>query len=224
MTLAHAEVERSTRNAVWNIENNRFSKKWISGGFEEMTKQTSNGKCGFCNATFPKAAMTKHLKSCKKRNAALERSSKKSGSKKDISRIKLKGERHYFFLNPYNDIAFTSCPKCEEKTKIRKNCLVIHIEPKNLFSLNKSCRYCSECDLIIVKQVDLEGLLAAACERYAPEIIGNEYFVFGTMDRKDWKDVQTEEISSQKVLKRTYSFKDAWKFEVRPAGWYFEKR
>lgn len=35
--------------------------------------------------------------------------------------------RHYFFLNPYEDCAFTRCPKCNNKTKIRKFPLVIHI-------------------------------------------------------------------------------------------------
>ncbi|MBM4135380.1 MAG: plasmid pRiA4b ORF-3 family protein [Nitrospira sp.] len=42
-----------------------------------MTKQMSNGKCSFCNATFSKAAMTKHLKSCKQRKAAPETSLEK---------------------------------------------------------------------------------------------------------------------------------------------------
>ncbi|MHC1623201.1 MAG: hypothetical protein ACXQTR_01255 [Candidatus Methanospirareceae archaeon] len=97
----------------------------------------------------------------------------------------LKRARHYFFLNPYDDMAFTRCPKCDGKTKIRKHCLLIHIDPKFLLSLNKICRYCPNCDLIIVKQAELEGLLAAICEQYAPDIVGNEYFVFGTMDRKD---------------------------------------
>ena len=34
--------------------------------------------------------------------------------------------RHYFFLNPYEDAAFTRCPKCETKTMVRKFPLVIH--------------------------------------------------------------------------------------------------
>ena len=29
-----------------------------------MTRQMSKGKCSFCNGTFSKATMTKHLKSC----------------------------------------------------------------------------------------------------------------------------------------------------------------
>jgi len=105
-------------------------------------------------------------------------------SEKDKFQTKLNEARHYFFLNPYEDAAFTRCPKCEEKTKIRKHCLLIHIEPKHLFSLNKSCRYCPGCDLIIVKQAELENFLVSICERYAPDIMGNEYLVIGTMDRK----------------------------------------
>ena len=145
-------------------------------------------------------------------------------AKKDNIRKTLKRARHYFFLNPYEDMAFTRCPKCDEKTKIRKHCLVIHIDPKFLLSLNKICRYCPNCDLIIVKQAELEGLLAAICEEYAPDIVGNVYFVFGTMDRKDWKEAQAGKISQQEGIKRSYPFKGAWKFEVRPAGWYYENR
>jgi hypothetical protein len=121
-------------------------------------------------------------------------------------------------LNPYEDMACTRCPKCDEKTKIRKHCLVIHIEPEFLSSLNKSCRYCSKCDLIIVKQRDLEGLLVTICEQNAPDIICNEYLVFGTMDRKDWKNIQTGKISQQEAIKCTYPFKDVWKFEVSRVG------
>jgi hypothetical protein len=145
-------------------------------------------------------------------------------SEKDKFQRKLNEARHYFFLNPYEDAAFTRCPKCEEKTKIRKHCLLIHIEPKHLFSLNKSCRYCLGCDLIIVKQAELENLLVSICEQYAPDIIGNEYLVLGTMDRKDWKDAQAGKMSHQEAVKCAYPFENAWKFEVRPAGWYPKSR
>ncbi|MCL4511611.1 MAG: hypothetical protein M1470_11135 [Bacteroidetes bacterium] len=145
-------------------------------------------------------------------------------SKKDKSQTNLKGARHYFFLNPYGYMAFSRCPKCEEKTKIRKCCLLIHVEPNFLLSLNKSCGYCPTCDLIIVKQADLERLLIAICEQNAPDIIGNEYFVYGTMDRKAWRNGQTEKVSHQEAIKCSYPFKDIWKFEVSPAGWYPEKQ
>ena len=50
--------------------------------------------------------------------------------------------RHYFFLNPYEDCAFTKCPKCNNSTKVRKFPLVIHIEPLQFLVLNKNCKYC----------------------------------------------------------------------------------
>lgn len=139
---------------------------------------------------------------------------------KNTPRLKMRRAKHYFFRNPYPDISFTRCPKCEEKTKIRKFCILIHIDPKYIFSINKSCRYCPKCDLIIAKQAELESLLAAICESYAPDTINNEYFVFGTMDRKDWKSAQTGKIHLHESLNRSYPFKDVWNFEVRPAGWY----
>lgn len=120
-------------------------------------------------------------------------------------------------------MAFTVCPKCEEKTKIRKYCLLIHIEPRHLLSLNKSCRYCTGCDLIIVKKADLERLLVAFCEQNAPDIIGNEYFVYGIMDRKDCKNVKTGKTNAQEAIKCSYPFKDIWMFEIVPGGWYPEK-
>jgi hypothetical protein len=40
-----------------------------------MAKQTSNGKCNLCGGTFSKAAMTKHLESCKQRKGTSETSS-----------------------------------------------------------------------------------------------------------------------------------------------------
>ena len=130
------------------------------------------------------------------------------------AKILTREEQHYFFLNPYSDMAFTRCPKCSALTKIRKFCLVIHIEPRNLFTLNKTCRYCPNCDLIIVKKEELEKQIHAMCEYAAPEIIGNDYFVFGTMGRKDWKRGQREEMSPQEGLSCTYPFKDVWIFEI----------
>lgn len=95
--------------------------------------------------------------------------------------------RHYFFLNPYADCAFTRCPKCQGKTKICKFPLVIHIDPRQLLLLNKQCRYCPCCDLIIAKKSELESLMAACFEEKKPDIIGNGYLVMGVVERKDWR-------------------------------------
>ncbi|MBV8883563.1 MAG: hypothetical protein JO235_06120 [Chroococcidiopsidaceae cyanobacterium CP_BM_RX_35] len=129
-------------------------------------------------------------------------------------------KRHKFFLNPYEDSAFTKCPKCEAKTKIRKIPLVIHIEQQQLFLLNKQCRYCANCDLIITKQQEIESLLAVSFSQSHSQFIGNDYSVIGTLDRQDWKEGNKGTLSPQKIMERIYGFQDVWDFEVIPAGWY----
>ena len=128
--------------------------------------------------------------------------------------------RYYFFLNPYQDCAFTRCPKCDNKTKVRKHPLVIHIEPDQILNLNKTCKYCTECDLIIVKQADIEALMTGCLEKARPSIIGNDYLVIGTLDRSDWKESQ-EKPSISVVIENVHPFKDMLNFEPMPS-WYSE--
>ena len=127
--------------------------------------------------------------------------------------------RHYFFLNPYEDCAFTKCPKCNEKTMVRKFPLVIHIEPRQMFVLNKNCKYCVECDLIIAKKSDIELLMAMKFEKINPSIVGNKYLVFGTLDRSDWKKYSKSLTDPSEAIKQVYVFKDVLKFEMG-GGWY----
>jgi hypothetical protein len=129
-------------------------------------------------------------------------------------------KKHYFFLNPYKDCAFTKCPKCGGKTKIRKFPLAIHIEPQQLFCLNKTCRYCANCDLIITKKSEVESLMTAAFEGVDPSIIGNKYLVFGTLEKSDWRKYSKVSADSSEAIERVYVFKDVLNFEVVRAGWY----
>ncbi|MBL7154841.1 MAG: hypothetical protein ISS79_14085 [Phycisphaerae bacterium] len=130
--------------------------------------------------------------------------------------------RHYFFLNPYQDAAFTKCPKCLSKTKIRKFPLVIHIDPQQLFLLNKKCRYCTRCDLIIARKSELESLMAAAFEQLNPQIIGNNYLVMGVAERSDWRESNKGRMSQGQTIERILVFKDVWNFEPVRCGWYPE--
>jgi hypothetical protein len=50
------------------------------------------------------------------------------------------------------------CPQCLAGTRQRELPLVIHIEPLQLVALNKACRYCPHCDLLIAHQDQLEAL------------------------------------------------------------------
>jgi hypothetical protein len=127
--------------------------------------------------------------------------------------------RYRFFLNPYEDMRFTRCPQCEGKTKLRKLPLVVHIDPMQPLSLNMTCRYCPYCDLLIVHQDELEGLLAAIFTVHNPEIIGNDYLVIGTMDRPDWKRGTQNQLPAKDLLEVLHDFKEVVKFEVVRGGW-----
>jgi predicted RNA-binding Zn-ribbon protein involved in translation (DUF1610 family) len=136
--------------------------------------------------------------------------------------LKDENRRHYFFLNPYNDAAFTKCPKCESKTVVRKFPLAIHIEPGQLLVLNKTCRYCTSCDLIIARKSQVEALMTACFEDKDPEIITNEYVVMGTLEKRDWRARNRMGKNPEETIKRTHVFKDVWDFELMPR-WYLAK-
>ena len=141
--------------------------------------------------------------------------------------IELKGipserRRHYFFLNPYKDAAFTKCPKCENATRIRKFPLVIHIDPQQLLLLNKKCRYCVRCDLIIAKKSEVESLMAARFEESKPDMIGNDYLVMGVAERRDWLEGKKGKMPQGETIERVSVFKDVLNFELVQAGWYRE--
>ena len=140
----------------------------------------------------------------------------------EIEGIKTERRRHYFFLNPYEDAAFTKCPKCENNTNIRKFPLVIHIDPQQLLLLNKKCRYCVKCDLIITKKSELESLMAASFKQYKPEIIGNNYLVMGVAERRDWLGSKKGRMPQGETIERMLVFKDVLTFELVQAGWYRE--
>ena len=86
------------------------------------------------------------------------------------------------------------------------------------------CYYCTSCDLIITKQSELEHLLATGFSQINSNIIGNNYLVIGTVDRKDWREGNEQQIEPAETIKKMYVFKDVWNFEVIPAGWYPESK
>ncbi len=139
-----------------------------------------------------------------------------------LDSIKSERRRHYFFLNPYGDAAFTKCPICQGKTKVRKFPLVIHIDPQQLLLLNKKCRYCTKCDLIIAKKSELESLMAACFEQSNPQMIGNNYLVMGVAERRDWREGKKGKMLQGETVERMLVFKDVLNFEPVQPGWYRE--
>lgn len=118
-----------------------------------------------------------------------------------------------FFLNPYPDVRFTTCPQCRGKTRLRKFPLVIHKDPIQTLILGKTCRYCPNCDLLIVHQDELEEQLAAYFSTTNPEMIGNDYLVMGTLDKPEWKQGMKDPLTLQEMLEHLHDFKEAVKFQ-----------
>lgn len=129
--------------------------------------------------------------------------------------------RYSFLLNPYSGERLTKCPKCRKLTYLRKFALIIHIEEWGFMVLGKTCRYCSRCELIIAHQDELEGELACAFERIAPEALGNDYTVLGTMGKKIWKQgVGGKGQALDEFLQHIAEFSKVLTLEVEPRGWY----
>jgi hypothetical protein len=121
--------------------------------------------------------------------------------------------RYDFFLNPYQDARFTRCPTCQAKTRQKKLPLVIHIDDLGMFVLNKTCRFCPDCQLLIAHQDDLEAYLAAFLQKRAPEVVGNDYLVIGTLDRADWKRGAERGSTVKDIIGWLHDFKDVVNFE-----------
>lgn len=122
--------------------------------------------------------------------------------------------RYRFFLNPYRDERFTTCPRCGYKSRTRKFTLVIHVNPIYPVTLEKICRYCYHCDLVIAHQDQLEERLAAHFTAYNREIIGNDYLVIGTLDWTEWKH-EKDQLSTQEMVENLHDFKEVLTFQPK---------
>jgi hypothetical protein len=122
-----------------------------------------------------------------------------------------------FFLNPYDDLRFTHCPKCSAKTGYRKLPLVIClVEPQYPISLNYTCLYCQTCDLLIAHKNEIDDLLAKIFHARAPGVVGNNYTIIGTMEKSAWKQGVQKPLDFQNMLEHLHDFNQVLKFELTP--------
>ena len=78
--------------------------------------------------------------------------------------------------------------------KARKHPFFIHVDPQQPVVLNMTGKYCPACDLLILHQDKVEELLTVSLARSNPDVIGNEYLVVGTIERKGWRNVRQKPI------------------------------
>ena len=129
-------------------------------------------------------------------------------------RLGKQSPRYRFFLNPYPDVRFTTCPQCSRRTNQRKLPLVIHINPRKPVSINKTCRYCPACNLLIAHQHEVEQQLALLFARHDPALVGSDYLVVGTQDRADWRRGVQTPLTIQEMLESLHDFDEVVRFEA----------
>lgn len=128
-------------------------------------------------------------------------------------------ERYDFYLNPYDDIAFTKCPRCERPTKQRKLPLVIACRnPDGVLFLNKTCRFCPSCELLIARKREIEPMVAASFKSNRPLVEGEDWMILGTADRADWREGAKTQTPKAEILDRVWFFRKHLEFEIR-GGW-----
>ena len=132
---------------------------------------------------------------------------------KNKPRLGKQPPRYRFFLNPYQDARFSKCPQCENKMGQRKLPLFIHIDPKQPLLLNKTCRCCPHCDLLIAHQDELEEVISRVFSVLNPEVVGNNYLVIGTLDRADWKRIDQNKLPIQDTIEALHDFEDVVNFK-----------
>lgn len=136
----------------------------------------------------------------------------------ELPRLGKQPPRYTLFLNPYTDARFSKCPKCQGKTSQKKLPLVIHIDDGGMMVLNKTCRYCSACYLLIAHKDEIEAQMAIHFQQAAPEVVGNDYLVVGTVDRADWRRGTEGDMTPKDIIEVLHDFKDVVQFKA-VGGW-----
>ena len=130
--------------------------------------------------------------------------------------------KYNFSLNPYPESRFYRCPDCQNKTGQRKLPLLIHVEPKSLIALNYTNRYCHRCDMLIGHKHEIEHYLTEMFLKINPEVIGNYYLVFGTVEKIAWCENMNQSKSFNEMLHHINDFKSYQNIRMKMAGWFKE--
>jgi hypothetical protein len=115
--------------------------------------------------------------------------------------------RYLFYLNPYRNVRFTHCPRCQRLTNLRKFAFLIHIDELGLVALGKTSRFCPRCELIIVHQDEIEPEVANITSRPLSKRLSTQYVVLGTIPVPVWKSALRNRLSVETVRQLASDFK-----------------
>lgn len=126
--------------------------------------------------------------------------------------------RYSFVLNPRVALRYTTCPRCQRKTRIRKIPLVIHVDGAGLVVLRKACRLCVLCEILVAHQAEIEPLIESSVGR---RVAGKpKYLILGTVEPRVWRGGVAGGISLDAMVQHMSDFKAYMKVEFTPGGWY----
>jgi hypothetical protein len=112
-----------------------------------------------------------------------------------------------FFLNPYRDVRFwAACPGCGQKLRQRKLPLAIHVDDWGMAVINKTCRYCPHCDLLIAHEDELRAMIDQLLAGMKPEAVGSRIFVLGTIEREAWRRGMDKPLNTEEMLAALHDF------------------
>jgi len=120
--------------------------------------------------------------------------------------------RYDLFLNVNHTMRFTTCPRCRIKTLARRFSLVVLIGSGYALVVEKTCRFCPSCDLLVVHQDQLEAQLTSQFLRINPQAIGSDYQLVGTLDKEQWQQVKREAPAFEEIREYLYDFKETVTF------------
>ena len=86
--------------------------------------------------------------------------------------------------------------------------------------MGKTCKYCAPCELIIAHQHELEEQMAYLFSQLAPAVVGNEYLVVGTVEKKFWQQGMQGKPELEKTLAQVADFRKVFDLKIEPGGWY----
>lgn len=130
--------------------------------------------------------------------------------------------QHHFSLNPYPGMRFNKCPICENKTGQRKLPLIIHINPMEMIALNYTNRYCKVCDRLIGHKHEIEHYLTVMFLQRDPNVVGNDYLIFGTLEKQSWRQHLSQSEPLDEMRKFMHDFKSYEELRMTRGGWFRE--
>ena len=71
--------------------------------------------------------------------------------------------------------------------------------------LNKTCRFCPHCDLLIAHKDEVELHLAQLRAQMGPGVIGNDYLIVGTVERNDWRRCLAKPLTPVEMIEASFS-------------------